>query len=148
VILELRGVNIDEAGHRFDAVGDRFVDARPVWPSILEDLFELNRRQFDSGGREGGVVAWKKDSPATLAEKARAHQDPRVMHRTRALRTAASEPNAPAQRVQMDPERLLLGIELPYAGIVAKRRPIFRVPRAVNESIAAKLLAFIDEGQV
>lgn len=148
MVLELQAVGVDEAGHRFDLVGDRAIDARPVWPSILEDLLELNRRRFDTGGRDGGGRPWKKDSPSTLAEKARAHQDQRTMHRTLALRGAATELHAPGQTIRMDPEQLLLGVELPYAGIVTKRRPIFRVPRDIKESIASKLLAFIDEGRV
>jgi hypothetical protein len=152
VILELEAVSVDAAGRRFDLVGDRAIDARPVWPSILQDLFKLNTRRFDSGGREGGSVAkgggtaWKPLSPRTLAIKAAKHQDPRILHRTRALRNAATRPDAPHQVVRMDPQQLLLSTDLPYAGIVNKRRPIFSVPPKVGESMARKLLRFLDEG--
>lgn len=145
MILELEAVGVDAAGQRFDLIGNRAVDARPVWPSILEDLFELNRRRFDTGGRVGGTP-WKRDKRNTLRRKLRAHQDPRVMHAGHTLRRAATVRGARGQQVRMDPEQLLLGITLPYAGIVTKRRPIFRVPHDINESIASKLLRFIDEG--
>jgi hypothetical protein len=146
VILELEAVNIDAAGRRFDLIGSRTIDARPVWPAILGDLFQLNLRRFDSAGREGGGQAWKALSPRTLAIKAAGHEDPRILHRTRALRSASTRRNAPHQIVRMDPQQLLLGTDLPYAAIVNKRRPIFRVPRAVGESMARRLLRYIDEG--
>jgi len=118
-----------------------------VWPSILTDLLALNQRRFQSGGREGGGRPWKKLDARTLAEKAKANQDSGILQRTLALRESVTRYRAPHQVVRMDPEQLLLGTELPYAGIVTKRRPIFRVPAEISESIARKYLRFVDEGR-
>jgi hypothetical protein len=148
VILELEAIGVDAAGRRFDLIGERIIDARPLWTVVLDDLLALNRRRFDSRGRVGGRP-WARLSPRTLARKARDHDDPRPLHRRRALRRSLTERRAPGQRLRLDPTSMLLGTDLPYAPFVARRRPPLPTSRSglLRDMVAERAVRFFAQGR-
>jgi hypothetical protein len=103
-------------------VGDRAVDASPAFEAIGVRLLEIEREQFDSqGGRGSG--GWKPLKPATIREKARRGEDPRILHRTRRLVMSLTERGSSDQIFEVSADGLVFGSRLPYAGAHQNPRP-------------------------
>lgn len=123
---------------RFEAFGeplvartlDRFAgraeDMSPALSDVADVLRKSTRRRFDAQGSG----SWPPLAPATVAAKARAGLDPRVLHATGTLRRSLTRKGDPNQELIVAPRFLVYGSKIEYARHhqlgegVPQRRPL------------------------
>ncbi|MCD2193517.1 phage virion morphogenesis protein [Actinomycetospora endophytica] len=102
-----------QIGHGF---GDLIAAAEGIetlaWPAIVEDFHAMEERRFEAEG-----PGWSPDSPATASIKSSRGipSSGRVLEGTGELRRALTSSHAPGSKVDMSPEELFVGTDLPYA---------------------------------
>ena len=121
MIFSFTTLGITQAKQRFNRMGAAAVDMTPVWAEMLEYFFWIEDEVFTSQGRRGGG-SWAEDSEDWLARKAREALDPRINFATWALYDAMTELGAEGQVVEMGPDKLVFGTDLPQAGPSQKYR--------------------------
>jgi hypothetical protein len=93
-------------------MGGRSIDARPAFTLIADDLMASEKRRFNSRG----FSTWAPLAESTIASKARRGLDPRVLHATTRLRDSLTRKHDPHQVLIIEPQFLVLGTNLDYAG--------------------------------
>lgn len=109
---------------------------RPAFEAIHESFKTLEDWQF---GTQGGVEKWQPLAASTVAYKARAGLDPRILHATLRLRRSLTEDNED-HIFLMTGDELFMGSRVDYGKYHQSRRPRRRLPRRppVNLSESAK----------
>ena len=114
-MFTFEALGIRQAKRRFNRLGAAAIDLSPAWAEMLEYFFWMEDSVFTSQGRRGGG-SWAEDSTEWLARKAREGLDPRVNFATWALYDAMTELGAEGQIVEITPNSLRFGTDLPEAG--------------------------------
>lgn len=105
--------------------GVRAQDLRPAFRRSLRVIHDAVDRQFSSQGAYGSG-GWRPLAPSTVAEKAAKGLDPRIMHRSYALRDSLLGKNA--YRIQrVNRQSLVYGTHVDYA--VYHQRGTSKMPR-------------------
>ena len=115
--LSIDAVGEDAVAAELLTLGARAGDVRPALAAIADDFHESERRLFASQG--GG--RWAPLAPSTVAAKARAGLDTRILHATGAL--AASLTGGPDGVLRITSDSLEAGTSVPHARFHARRRP-------------------------
>jgi len=132
----------------------RIEDASPAFEAIADDLRDVEKEQFDSqGGRSSG--GWKKLAASTIAAKAAAGLDSRILHATLAMRRSLTEKSDPAHIEKITKDSLTFGssdekLPIHQHGSADGQHPPQRRPLELTkmdrEGIVKKLQRFMVEG--
>lgn len=106
-------------------IKDRAMDMRPAFEVIHEDFKKVEDWQFST---QGGTHRWKPLAPSTVAYKAAAGLDPRILHATLRLRKSLTEDGEDHVHM-MTHDELVMGSKVPYGIYHQSRRPRKRLPR-------------------
>lgn len=106
------------------------VDPVPAFVAIAEDIRDALEMQFDSeGGHASG--GWAPLAASTVANKAAAGLDPRILHATLALRNSLTDASAEGAHFEATPDGFTFGSDIEYGqyhqtgtGIMPQRRPL------------------------
>lgn len=133
------------------AFAHRAVDARPAWLAIIEDLKDELDKQFQTEGAyaSGG---WQPLAAATVAYKASAGLDPRILHATLRLRESLTGDTGDTVTV-LDPNFFVFGSDVEYGQYHQQGRGVpVRKPVALTElakqNAVKTLQRYIVEGEV
>ena len=135
-VFEAQG--IEQASRRFNRMGAAAIDLAPVWEEILQYFFYIEDATFQSQGRRGGG-SWAQDSDEWLARKAREGLDPRINFATWALYDSMTLEGAPGQVVEITPDALRFGSDLPQAGPSQRYRAFIKLT-VEDRQVMAKLI--------
>lgn len=97
-------------------MGARDLDARPAFEVIADDLMASEERRFN----RRGFGTWKPLADSTRKAKAARGLDPRILHATLALRRSLTRRRDEHQVLHVEPQFLILGTDLPYAGYLQR----------------------------
>ncbi len=136
--LELAITGDHEAAKRLQRIGDRAVDARPVFREITQLLVGYERKRFDLEG-----PGWEPLSPSTVARKARLGQPPTPMVATGALERSLTSLGGANQRLEVERDEMVFGTTLFYARFHQKTRPVVGVSGSQKGAISRRLKKFI-----
>lgn len=100
-------------------LGERADDVSPVLAEIADDFERAETRLFDTQG--GG--RWAPLKPSTVAAKAAAGLDPRILHATGALRDSLTKQGAQGAVRRITSDDFEAGTAVPYARYLGRRRP-------------------------
>jgi hypothetical protein len=125
MIFSFEALGITQAKARFNRLGAAAVNLAPAWEEMLEFFFWIEDATFTSQGRRGGG-GWAEDSEEWLARKSREALDPRINFATWALYDAMTVRGAPGQILEILPQSLRLGTDLPEAGPSQKYRTFIK----------------------
>lgn len=106
VTIEVMGETV-VAGN-LDRHARRAINPTPAYLVLADRFLDVEERQFDTQGASSGHP-WMPLAAATLDEKARHGMDPRILHRTLALRASLTEASAPGHVRRITPAVLELG---------------------------------------
>ena len=144
MIFEFKALGIKQAQLRTERLGAAAYDLTDAWELILEMFFGIEEATFSSQGRRGGG-SWAQDTPEWLARKAREGLDPRINFATTALYTAMTTRGAEGQIIEVLPQSLKFGTDLPQAGPSQANRPFIKTTETdrlrMREIIAAHFKA-------
>lgn len=109
--------------------GDRADDLSPAFEAFADGVVAIERKQFGSQGRyaSGG---WARLQPTTLAAKAAAGLDPRILHATLRLRKSLTSKSHADHVRDIGRDEVFVGTSVPYARYhqqgrgVKRRRPV------------------------
>lgn len=131
MLLELDAFGDRQVDRELLRFADRAVDATPAWAQIIIDLAHLEHEQFASEGALASA-GWAPLAPATVARKAAAGLDPRILHATGKLAASLTEPLGGGDAIrEVAPDEMRFGTTVPYARFhqlgterMPQRRPI------------------------
>jgi phage gpG-like protein len=92
-------------------ISGRALDVRPAFRLITDDFRVFEAARFDSDG-DG---TWRPLNSKSVREKARKHQDPRILHATLALRNSLTVKRAAGSYSRVYPNFMLFGTTVSYA---------------------------------
>ncbi len=118
----------------------RALDARPAWVAIIKDIEDELTEQFDSEGAHASG-GWAQLAASTLAQKAAAGLDPRIMHATLRLRESLTENSEDTIKI-LDPNFFVFGSDVEYGAYhmgPSGDRPA-RPPVALNEVAKTRMV--------
>jgi hypothetical protein len=106
---------------------DRAMNMEPAFRALAADFLEEEAKQFDTEGAyaSGG---WVPLRPSTIAKKAAAGQDLRILHATNAMSRSLTVPGAPGQIRRIKRDEMFVGTDVrskkgfPYPAV--HQRPI------------------------
>jgi hypothetical protein len=105
VTIQVSGA--DSAGRHMRDLGDRLLDARPVFLDIVKStILPAERRRFDSSG----FGRWPRLDPDTIRRKSRRGQPQRILEATGTLKRALTVLGASGQRLAIRPNELRFGL--------------------------------------
>jgi len=108
-------------------VGANAANMRPAFDEIHEDLLDAEQQQFSSqGARFSG--GWRPLAASTVAAKARAGQDPRILHRTLRLRNSLTQAGHPDHVYDVGADEMFTGSRVSY-GVYHQHGDEPRMPR-------------------
>lgn len=119
VLFETLG--LQQAKVRFNRLGASVIDMSGAWESMLQFFFWIEDSTFKSQGRRGGG-SWAQLTDDWLMRKSRMGLDPRINFATWDLYDAMTILGSPGQIIEMTPQSLSLGTDLPQAGPSQKFR--------------------------
>lgn len=90
------------------------LDASEAFEAMAKIFYANETDLFDAEG-SGFPWPWPALADSTKAEKARHGWDPRILHRTLALRESLTSSDAPGSVHEITPDSLFLGTDIPYA---------------------------------
>lgn len=134
-IFSFHAEGIQLAKQRFNRLGAAAINLAPAWEEMLQFFFYIEDATFLSQGRRGGGQ-WAEDSEDWLARKARDGLDPRINFATWALYDAMTESGAPGQIVEIMPNALKFGTDLPEAGPSQKYRTFIKPTESDRRTMA------------
>lgn len=116
---------------------ERSMNMAPAFAALAADFLQQETRQFDSEGAyaSGG---WVPLRPSTIAKKAAAGQDLRILHATLAMQRSLTVPGAPGQVRRITRDEMFVGTDVrskkgfPYPAVhqkpirspLPRRRPV------------------------
>lgn len=98
---------------RYQRIIDRARNPNPAFALIRQDFRRVMVKQFDSQGRYLLGQGWTPLAEVTMQDKAAIGADPRILHRTRAMRKAFT--TGQGARVNMGGETLEISVKQKYA---------------------------------
>lgn len=114
-------------------------DPTPVFAAVRERFFQLEEKQFDSQGAEGAAGTWAPLAPSTVASKAAAGMDPRILHATLTLRDSLTKESSEYARYERMGNayyhELFIGSAVPYGVYHQSTQPRHKLPRRPPVSI-------------
>jgi phage gpG-like protein len=132
--------------------GMRATEAEPAFHAISDKMQEGERMQFDTEGGYGSG-GWTPLKPATIAAKAAAGLDPRILQATTTMMQTLSEDTEGSIR-EVSPMGLKFGTSVPYAIFhqqgtkkMAMRKPV-EFPEMERREFVKILQRWIVEGVV
>jgi phage gpG-like protein len=105
---------------------ERSADVSPAWEAFADVVEAIERRQFNSQGVTSSL-GWAPLKPSTIAAKASAGLDPRILHATQRLRGSLTQRSHPDHVRQIAPHEAFVGTRVPYARF--HQRGTRRMPR-------------------
>jgi hypothetical protein len=133
-VFYIKAMGVREVETKFERMGLAAINAEDAMATIGWYLMQIEKQMFNSQGRRGGG-SWMSDSPEWLARKSEAGLDPRINHATLALRESVTELDAPGQVLEISPNSLIFGSDLPYAAVSQRNRPFVRLLPLDREQI-------------
>jgi hypothetical protein len=122
-----------------DKFAARASNLRESWPKVYARRAEHTREQFSSeGGRTG--ERWEL-SAAYARQKAKTHPGKPVMQKSGALLASLTNKDAEGAVYDPQPDRLVFGSSLPYAGFQGETHDLF----GAREEDAEEYLTIIEE---
>lgn len=110
--LDIAGeIQMDRGIARF---ADGVTDYRPIWPVMADVFYEMEKRQFETEGEEGGR-AWPALSPEYAGWKEAHYPGQPILQRTGDLVKSLTSQHDPNAVFVSKPKMLTLGSKLPYA---------------------------------
>lgn len=109
LVIETLGDTIIE--REFMEHRSRAINPMPVFEVLAERFLKIEEMQFESQGMSGSG-GWRPLSAAYQAEKMAKGFDPRILHRTLALRRSLTEADAPGHIRRITPEFMEVGTSI------------------------------------
>lgn len=136
--LELTITGDEAAERHLDTMGDRAVDARPVWNVVAGLVMRETRRQFALGS------GWAPLAASTRERKARQHKPAQAMVDSGALRASLTRRGARGQILDLQRDEMRLGTRIFYArfhqrGKGVPERKVLDLTPAVKRRISRDL---------
>jgi len=128
VRVEVKAFGDRQMSREILRISDRARDPLPLFESIHEDFLEYEKKLFDSEGASGGTP-WAPLKASTVAAKAAAGLDPRILHATLTLRDSLTEKNAPDSVFQTTMDEALMASSVEYGIYHQSNKPRTRLPR-------------------
>ncbi|MCK9250008.1 MAG: phage virion morphogenesis protein [Solirubrobacteraceae bacterium] len=131
-------------------VENRLDDMTPVWDELDSVLSRASVRQFASQGAHGSG-GWQPLAPSTLARKAAAGHDHRILHATRRLRQSLTNRDHGEHLYIGQPHQMIWGTLVPYArhhqdGDGVPRRRVIQLPESARRQAVKVMQQGILEG--
>lgn len=134
----------------FARFGERVQDLRPIWPDVLQVIYEIEEQAFETEGRSTGGK-WRKLTPAWAGQKQDEGLDPHVGQSTQLLRNAITGHSPGHLNVQERRKDLTVSVNLPYAGIQQRQRPFVRFTdrdrREIRDVLSDYLMSVWDKSR-
>ncbi|HEU5046065.1 MAG TPA: hypothetical protein VFT75_18240 [Nocardioidaceae bacterium] len=126
VVIEAFGER--EMSREILRITDRAIDPTPVFGVIYADFLRYEAALFDT---EGALAdkPWAPLKPATVAYKQRKGLDPRILHATLTLRDSLTDPNSEDAKLEITPDSVFMGSDVPYGVYHQSRGPRKHLPR-------------------
>lgn len=99
----------------FNRVNEYISDFRPIWPSVAEEFYTIEREQFASQGAKGSSGTWAPLSPAYAKYKAINFPGQPILQATSALYESMTSREAADSIFQPEADQLTIGSKAPYA---------------------------------
>jgi phage gpG-like protein len=138
---------------KIDRLGYRALTAKPAFEGIADRIRGYEKRLFDSEGASSGRP-WEPLAASTVAHKAKAGLDPRILHATHRLRKSLTDAHDPEHLEIATNDSLVFGSLVPYgkyhargSGHLPKRRPI-QFNEAQKRRILKRLQLYLMTGEV
>lgn len=127
-------------------------DFRPYWKALQNELFDIEREQFDSEGAKGATGKYKDLSPTYARYKQKIYGDKPILQRTGRL-YASMTGNTSDTVAQLGKTEAVFGTKVPYAKkhqtgakYLTKRPPYAltdRQKRKMGSVLIKELLAYV-----
>lgn len=134
-------------------LGEHVDNPLPLWQELMRNISTIERQQFDSQGQFSG--GWAKLAESTIAAKAAAGLDPRILHATLLLEKSLTSPGlAPSAIREVTPEGFRFGTSVPYAKYHQTgtrrmpRRRVLEFTPGTRRDIVKRIQRFVITGQL
>lgn len=134
--IEIQAFGETELSREILTLGRRAEDPLPALNAVHEHFLKLEEEQFDTEGAAGADGSWAPLAPSTVARKAAAGLDPRILHATLELRKSLSESSDGNHVYRPTPDGAFMGSAVPYGVFHQSREPRHRLPRRPPVSLS------------
>lgn len=161
ITMRISAFGEDVFAREFLRFRDRLLDATPAFEAMADEFYASEQKQFDTEGAWGSG-GWKQLAPATVAAKAAAGLDPRILHATLDLERSLTEPDFQSSHVdggsvrQIRPDEMFIGSNIPYGKFhqqapyrsdwLPMRKPV-ELPEQVKIAMVKTMQRFLVGGQ-
>lgn len=140
--LEIRPFGTDRHARKLEAIAERTNNPRPLFLSISDDLADIGRRRFRTGG-DGG---WDRLKASSVARKARAGQFQRLGWASGELAASLSRPRGRNASRRITRTRMTWHTKLFYAKF--RDREWFEMSERDHAAIERKIERYLMTGDL
>lgn len=135
---------VETLNRAFNRVEEAISDFRPIWPTVAQEFYAIEREQFDTEGAAGASGKWAALSPAYKRWKEINFPGQPIMKLENTLFESLTDPEALDAIFRPGKDELVVGSKTPYA----RRQHQTRSLISMSESQKRRLQKAIQRGLV